>query len=510
MDVLSQDAIERSYRSFLRSVPRSRSVASRNFREYAPLDSTEVEDLVLRSLMSLDTAYSLKVALIYRYEPSSLAKILMPDPLHYNDAHLFSLDLQAFSLLRKSVGFVPDGFTREESVRKLIAMEDQCASTNLNIRQARAGRNPALYSLLQRARNHASRILGRFSITEHSDSCSWGPGATSTLPRSMASVQEKCLERDLSVTPCALPYLTHALSGDPHWLYARGSPFENDTATVSVSLSSSRGTFVPKDYRSERFIAIEPTGNLFLQKGIGSMMKRRLARAGIDLSDQTRNQARAYVGSKYGTLATLDLSSASDSISYQLVKEILPDDWFKICDRIRSLSISLPELDLFRLEKFSSMGNGFTFELESLVFYCIGLSCCSHKESLLVYGDDLVCHTEDVEPFTTALESCGFTINREKSFSSSAYRESCGKHFFSGCDVTPVFIRDFPRSLPQHIRFINRLLSISTSLYDEKLTRRVLSKAPPFASVLELGLDTGVRIPYSLLRTALPSGKSGF
>jgi hypothetical protein len=195
--------------------------------------------------------------------------------------------------------------------------------------------------------------------------------------------------------------------------------------------------------------------NMYLQKGFGDFFRRRLKSiswkgAGdkpvfVDLNNQVNNQRFAQSGSIDGSLATIDLSAASDSVSTNLVETLLPLAWFQALDLVRSEFVSAdPKGDApaIRLEKFSSMGNGFTFELESLIFWALASACvdlCSDQR-LAVYGDDIIVPSAVSGTLIALLNYCGFQTNSEKTFVSGPFRESCGKHYFRGVDVTPLLL----------------------------------------------------------------------
>jgi hypothetical protein len=135
---------------------------------------------------------------------------------------------------------------------------------------------------------------------------------------------------------------------------------------------------------------------------------------------------------------------ASDTVSYLTVMELLPSDWFEALDAVRSPVCELPDGSFKILEKFSSMGNGATFELESLIFYSLlHVVCCVDEErTISVYGDDLICPTDCYDRVLDALSLLGFIPNKSKSFGSGPFRESCGKDYWDGTDVRPVFVKD--------------------------------------------------------------------
>jgi hypothetical protein len=112
------------------------------------------------------------------------------------------------------------------------------------------------------------------------------------------------------------------------------------------------------------------------------------------------------------------------------------------------------------------MGNGFTFELESLIFWA--LTRATFEASVIkdrgdrrlcaVYGDDIICPQEMAWYLTTVLNYCGFSVNLDKSFYEGNFFESCGKHFFYGVDVTPVYQKERITDLASSIRAVNRLV----------------------------------------------------
>jgi len=170
--------------------------------------------------------------------------------------------------------------------------------------------------------------------------------------------------------------------------------------------------------------------------------------------------SRAYTDG----LATLDLKAASDSMSIELVYELLPFDWADFLDSIRSRKAALPSGETITLEKFSSMGNGFTFELESLIFWAISSSVASlmeSKEEILVYGDDIICSQFIAKEVVQALAFIGFQTNLEKSFLEGNFYESCGKHYFQGEDVTPIYQKELVCFDPETVRCGNRLLRLA-------------------------------------------------
>jgi len=217
---------------------------------------------------------------------------------------------------------------------------------------------------------------------------------------------------------------------------------------------------VPKNSEIDRVAVKEPDLNMFCQKGVGAFLRKRLKRLlRIDLDDQSRNQKLARIGSIDGSLATLDLSSASDLISDGLVRALLPAPWFDLLDDIRSSTVVVDGTPI-EVNMFSSMGNAFTFELETLIFWSLANAVAyltGTKGTVSVYGDDIIVPTSIAGLLAKVFAYFGFKVNTKKSFWTGRFRESCGKHWHSGTDVTPFYVREPIKHMNRLIHFLNRL-----------------------------------------------------
>lgn len=260
----------------------------------------------------------------------------------------------------------------------------------------------------------------------------WGPGASTRLNRSSGDACYKYSGRP-EVTPNAYALSVAAIAANPLWQQSV------DLVEGPASVWGSRLTTVPKNYKTDRCIAIEPDMNMYLQKGAGSYIRQKLKLVGIDLSRQEANQR----GARDPSLATIDFKMASDSVSQGLVRYLLPPLWVDLLTQMRSEFCVLPDGRLHRLSKVSSMGNGFTFELETLIFWSLACACVPVRDRgrVLVYGDDVLIPREYAERFIEVASVSGFSINPDKTFIDGPFRESCGIHIHSGHDITPFYIR---------------------------------------------------------------------
>jgi hypothetical protein len=222
---------------------------------------------------------------------------------------------------------------------------------------------------------------------------------------------------------------------------------------------------VPKTMKTPRIIAVEPTHMQYVQQAIlqsliplleGSFLKEFLG-----FRHQEPNQLMAKEGSENGLTATLDLSEASDRVSNQLVRYMLEPHphLLKGVDSCRSRRARVPGHPLLRLSKFASMGSALCFPFEAMVFLTIiflgiqkelNVRFGSRNEinrfcgRVRVYGDDLIVPIDCAASIIDSLESFGARVGSNKSFWIGKFRESCGKEYYDGHDVSIVKVRRIP------------------------------------------------------------------
>lgn len=335
--------------------------------------------------------------------------------------------LQAGAFFKKNAS-LPLGIDRAQvALQKFLESEAKCEATNRRFRDRSTptrmgGLDAGLIFSVQRK---IAAILGPFPGIEKFH-FGFGPGANVGLSR-FTSIRRKFSARP-TCTAGAYKYVKYLQEYSPHW----------DQLKNLKPVPGGKYASVPKTAKTDRSILVEPLINSYLQKGVGAYIRDRLMDAGIDLSDQSFNQHLAHLGSVTGEWATIDLASASDTISREVVKELLPLDWWFLLEDLRSQFAVLPDGKEIYLQKFSSMGNGFTFELETLIFFAI--ASCKSDELVQVYGDDIIVKSKDFVAVTEALQHFGFDLNKDKSFYEGLFRESCGRDYFGGVQVRPCYV----------------------------------------------------------------------
>lgn len=364
------------------------------------------------------------------------------DPSSYTDLADFEKDYLLASLLKKWEGW--EGFNpKRKAIDAWIGAEHQCALTNSRVDASFVLENA---NLVMKTQKVIEDIIGTCPHYRRIyDACRMGSGATYDVKRRDAQVHHKLDE--ISTTEACLKHAGFLTGQRPErfslpdsWI---GVCDDNEFGIEFKVVRGNRGVLVPKSAKTDRPIACEPTLNSFIQQGVGRFFKERLLRvAGVDLYDQTVNQRMANFAHLI-RVSTLDLSSASDTLCYNVVKVLLPPEWFAFLCDLRSPVTTWYDDDgsarSFKLEKFSAMGNAYTFELETLIFYALCIAICGDEQRcrISVYGDDMIVPQENAEAVIGALTSFGFIINQEKSFVRGSFFESCGKHYFEGVDVTP-------------------------------------------------------------------------
>jgi hypothetical protein len=232
---------------------------------------------------------------------------------------------------------------------------------------------------------------------------------------------------------------------------------------------------VPKDSRGPRLISCEPVDFQWIQQGLGRAIvehveRHPLTKESVRFTDQTPNRYGALLGSITGRYATLDLNEASDRVSVGLVRLLFPEPLLGYLEACRSSSTVLPDGRELELQKYAPMGSCLCFPVLALTIWAIlaaGAPNADTRESIYVYGDDVIVPTAYAVNAMELLESFGLKVNRDKSCISGLFRESCGMDAFKGVNVTPVRLRTVwsstrsPESYTSWIAYAN-------SFYDKK------------------------------------------
>lgn len=364
-----------------------------------------------------------------------IAKAQMPDP----ESSSFADDYLVYSVMRKNPR-MPTGIDRREAaVAGFRTSEQLCKETN------------DLLSLCAHDYPTASQPFGKASLAIHPRTMGrikgiirdilgpltkedlefvesrgrFGPGATFHCSSKNLTTAKK-LESAIGLTPSLYSFVG--------CIEPRG--WVQTTSGYRLT-AGSKATTVSKDATKDRFIAIEPSLNMWWQLGVGALLRARLKRFGIDLKYQADKNRLRVRFAQSTRLATIDLSMASDTVARKLVQWLLPKEWYHLLALFRSPQMNV-DGSWVTLEKMSSMGNGYTFELETLIFFAVAKA---FDDDPYVFGDDIICRQDVAQDVIRTLNVFGFSVNGGKTYLAGSFFESCGSDYWRGRNVRPFFFK---------------------------------------------------------------------
>lgn len=376
----------------------------------------------------------------------------------------FAIERQQVRARKKAVFPGHQKELSEQAVERFIALNEAVSNVHLDL-------DPDVVS---NARYFILCILQNYttSVRDHNVQVSldlvhlfelWGFGPGASFGTKSTHPAEKMYSR-WTCTPSAQD-LVYRLRRNHPYLYLH----DKVSGDINIDLvSGSKLATVPKNEERNRTIAIEPLGNMCLQLAAGRYLEGALRHIGLDIrTQQPKNKDAARLGSSTGRYCTLDLKDASDMFTPELVRLLLPDEWYELLMKIRSPYTILPNGQSIPLNMISTMGNGFTFPLMTMILVSLiyGTYCKFNRARSLfmdwnetcVFGDDIIIPSDMFEPIVSTIEAAGLIVNRDKSYFEGPFRESCGGDFHKGYDVTPFYVKSLNNN-PEVYVALNQVL----------------------------------------------------
>lgn len=227
------------------------------------------------------------------------------------------------------------------------------------------------------------------------------------------------------------------------------------TPTDDPMERANRFVSVPKNWKKKRSISAEPPGLQYFQQAIRHDLYHTIEMdkwwgRRLKFSDQHRSRVLALKGSADGSIATADLTSASDSVTKDLVSRVYKCTSLKLWLMATRSTTTVVGKDvvIHDVKKFAPMGSATCFPVESMIFVLISELAIRDSmqgkykyEPCCVYGDDIIVPTYAVATLLRYLAVLGFTVNTEKTFSAGYFREACGIEGWNGHPVTPIKLK---------------------------------------------------------------------
>lgn len=373
----------------------------------------------------------------------------------------------------------------EETIKRFLDAEEKCGEFNhrlfglkpdydtpIDVESFFEGRQLALRSVLYAAIRYINDVL--CLPWETSDHFYLGPG--------MAYV-DKSFKTTSAVDKISGSYNTWSTPNE------RFNPFNFwdshfaqhiDDMIDYDSIHIDQISQVPKNNDVNRTIGVGCTVGIAAQRVCGEYIRRCLRKRGINLDTLAEtHRTLAYLGSLYEGYNTIDFSMASDTISQGLVALLFNSNLanrnartlYKRMRECRSTHYRIgKDGEILEYEKHSAMGNGYTFDLESLSFaalsYGIQLWILGERgdktprRDPTSNGDDVILDIpipsdEEIAFIIESFNTFGLTVNPEKSFFKGQFRESCGADFLNGRFVRGVYLHSCSVYVNDVLRVLN-------------------------------------------------------
>jgi hypothetical protein len=347
---------------------------------------------------------------------------------------------------------------RNNAIAKFLSVNDEMSKYSII---SSDDLNPLLRNIVTIARAICTTVLGEvIDMEDIFRGCKNSSGASVGVSYKDTSIEAK-VSFPITVTESAYPHYMAYLRYDKEYLRAIVDLNQNSENPFLKFVGGSKAATVPKTSETDRFIAVEPTANMFIQQGVANAMHRKmLLECGLSLKrDPERHRRLAYYGSISNNLCTIDFSSMSDRVSIGVVHLLLPKQWAALLMDIRSPQ-TLIGSSWVTNHMISSMGNATTFPLETLILWALAIATHLYNDGhtiadlrdlrkwwsyCSVFGDDVIMLTRDAPLFLNVCQGLGFVPNLDKTFyKDEFFRESCGGDFLHGRDVRPLFLKAFP------------------------------------------------------------------
>jgi hypothetical protein len=332
--------------------------------------------------------------------------------------------------------------------------------------------NEYSYRIMQRARSVLKRTLGPYDPDEHAMYCRFGKRAAVGVP-----MRESYLDittRRLTGSKDHITWFERHLEDDRllSEVCSEGTIGPKGRTKLYQECDALTLTGVPKSWKSYRMICPNTVLGGFYSSGLARVFQIRLENVGLDIRRlQNLHKIYAERASVTRESVTVDLSRASDVPLCQHLNKLLPREWYRAVKFGRIPNVMIDGSKTMQTS-FMAMGIGYTFTLETLVFWSL-LKAIQEltgiKGLISVFGDDLIYPRRMHKFVKVAFKNIGLRINKEKSYVESNFRESCGGDYYHGVDVRPAMPEMVGTNLTgtQYLAFCYKVINSLKSRWTE-------------------------------------------
>jgi len=318
--------------------------------------------------------------------------------------------------------------------------------------------SPDILPILEQARLNVNALFHKNCINERAKPRP-GPGATNDPVAKHMRYRPHVLYTQIDDVVPYIDFYTVNFYDAIHQ-----TKFWRNLYNNKVPCPRARQKFVHKKVGKARGICIEQAETQYMQQAYREALydhieNAPLTRGRINFRDQSINASLASMLSWTGEGATLDLSEASDRNARVAISYIFQDTDFhdalmalstRYVDAVDSAGTPLH----IELNKYAPMGSALCFPVMATYYWAIICALLQvkynkqlrHIRNVYIYGDDIIVPKYLVDSILEFFPKLGLKVNKDKSFSTSHFRESCGVHAYNGVDITPVYVKHIPNS----------------------------------------------------------------
>lgn len=294
----------------------------------------------------LGTPRSLTTYLMWKYGEMTQLQELRTEPSNYLSAEAYHKDVIATDFVRKCAFPGSKDRLAKAAVDGFLACEKRNWITNKRLyrfvdNHDLTVKDEPVAQFIAEWRKDIELCLGRIPNTLTPQ---FSGGSTASDRGHLTTVPDKMTTHPsyYSATSLFLPHWW-----DTAWGRACAYPSDGRAPCHPVAVRANVFFTVPKDGLKDRGCCMEASLSLAYQLAVGKVIRSRLYEGyGNDLQNgQPKHRQLAQKASLDGSLATIDLSDASNLVARALPELVLPSQWYELVNSLRAPYVNIDGRD---------------------------------------------------------------------------------------------------------------------------------------------------------------------